>query len=137
MSAFRRRENMARLQRKKSGTKKKKKLQAEGAENVSGSAAAVKGGVEIAKAKSGPRKSSPAQRRVPATRPAPGKLRRAFDTSVQFLREVKVELKKVTWPSRKQTMGSTAVVIVLVVIISFFLGIVDIGLSSLIRVVLQ
>ena len=57
--------------------------------------------------------------------------------SLQFLREVKVELKKVTWPTRKQTIGSTLVVIILVIIISFFLGIVDIGLSSLIGVVLQ
>ena len=56
--------------------------------------------------------------------------------SAQFLREVKIELKKVTWPTRKQTMGSTAVVLVLVVIISLFLGLVDVSLSSLIRVVL-
>lgn len=56
--------------------------------------------------------------------------------SVQFLREVKIELKKVTWPSRKQTMGSTAVVIVLVIVISLFLGLVDLSLSSLIRAVL-
>ena len=57
--------------------------------------------------------------------------------SAQFLREVKVELKKVTWPSRKQTIGSTAVVIALVMLISLFLGVVDLGISSLIRVVLQ
>ena len=57
--------------------------------------------------------------------------------SIQFLREVKIELKKVTWPTRKQTIGSTAVVIALVLIISLFLGAVDIGLSNLIRVVLQ
>ena len=41
--------------------------------------------------------------------------------SLQFLREVKVELNKVTWPTRKQTIGSTLVVIILVMIISFFL----------------
>jgi preprotein translocase subunit SecE len=56
--------------------------------------------------------------------------------SIQFLREVKIELKKVTWPSRKQTVGSTVVVIVLVIVISLFLGLVDFGLSSLIRTVL-
>ena len=28
------------------------------------------------------------------------------EKSVQFLREVKIELKKVTWPTRKQTMGA-------------------------------
>jgi preprotein translocase subunit SecE len=57
--------------------------------------------------------------------------------SIQFLREVKVELKKVTWPSKKQTMGSTLVVIILVMIISLFLGLVDVGLSGIIRVVFQ
>jgi preprotein translocase subunit SecE len=62
---------------------------------------------------------------------------RYLDKVLQFLRETKVELKKVTWPSRKQTIGSTVVVIVLVMIISLFLGVADIGLSSLVRVVLQ
>jgi len=57
--------------------------------------------------------------------------------SVQFLREVKIELKKVTWPSRKQALGSTAVVIVLVILISLFLGVVDVTLSSLIRLVVK
>jgi preprotein translocase subunit SecE len=56
--------------------------------------------------------------------------------STQFLREVKIELKKVTWPTRKQTMGSTVVVIILVAIISLFLGLVDLSLSSLVRMVL-
>lgn len=60
-----------------------------------------------------------------------------LNSTFQFLREVKVELKKVTWPSRKQTIGSTVVVLAIVMLISFFLGVVDIGLSSLIRVVLQ
>jgi preprotein translocase subunit SecE len=60
-----------------------------------------------------------------------------INSAVQFLREVKIELKKVTWPSRKQTIGSTAVVIVVIILISIFLGSVDIGLSSLIRAVLQ
>jgi preprotein translocase subunit SecE len=57
--------------------------------------------------------------------------------SVQFLREVKIELKKVTWPSRKDALASTLVVIILVMIVSAFLGLVDVGLSSLIRVVLK
>ena len=56
---------------------------------------------------------------------------------LQFLREVKIELNKVTWPTRKQTIGFTLMVIILVMIISVFLGIVDIGLSSLIGVVLK
>jgi preprotein translocase subunit SecE len=60
-----------------------------------------------------------------------------LEKGLQFLREAKAELKKVTWPSKKQTIGSTVVVIVLVMIISMFLGVVDMALSSLIHIVLQ
>ena len=60
-----------------------------------------------------------------------------LNKGLQFLREVKVELKKVIWPTRKQTLGSTIVVIILVMIIALFLGVVDIGLSSLVRVFIQ
>ncbi|MDM8538091.1 preprotein translocase subunit SecE [Desulfobacterales bacterium HSG17] len=59
------------------------------------------------------------------------------EKTLQYLREVKVELKKVTWPSRQQTAGSTLVVIVIVMIISVFLGIADMSLSGLIRLVFQ
>jgi preprotein translocase subunit SecE len=74
---------------------------------------------------------------TPASKPTVAKEKNFIDKSLQFLREVKVELKKVTWPSRKQTMGSTVVVLVIVAIISVFLGLVDAGLSGLIRAVLQ
>ena len=60
-----------------------------------------------------------------------------IDKGLQFLREVRVELKMVTWPSRKQTIGSTVVVVILAMIISLFLGVVDMGLSGLIRVILN
>ena len=73
-----------------------------------------------------------------AIKPSGRKIQLALWTkAAQFLREVKIELKKVTWPSRKETMASTAVVIILVIIVSVFLGLVDVGLSSLIRVVLH
>ena len=58
-----------------------------------------------------------------------------FGNWIQFFREVKFELIKVTWPSKKQTIGSTLVVIVFVFIISIFLGVVDIGLSSLVQLI--
>jgi preprotein translocase subunit SecE len=60
-----------------------------------------------------------------------------FERTKQFLREVKVELKKVTWPTRQQTIGSTVVVIILVLLIAAFLGVVDTLLSSLVRMVMQ
>ncbi|MCD6187969.1 MAG: preprotein translocase subunit SecE [Desulfuromusa sp.] len=54
----------------------------------------------------------------------------------EFLANVKAELKKVTWPSKKDTYASTTVVIVLVIICAIFLGGVDMILSRLIRLVL-
>lgn len=59
-----------------------------------------------------------------------------FQKAVEFFREVKVELKKVTWPTRKQTVGTTIVVIVFVFVIATFLGLFDYALSKLVQVVL-
>jgi len=56
--------------------------------------------------------------------------------ATQFLRESRVELRKVTWPTPKEALASTSVVIVVVIIISMFLGIVDFGLTKVIRLVL-
>jgi preprotein translocase subunit SecE len=54
----------------------------------------------------------------------------------EFLANVKAELKKVTWPTRKDTYASTMVVIMLVIISAVFLGGIDIVLSRLIRLIL-
>jgi len=56
---------------------------------------------------------------------------------IQFLKEVKVETRKVTWPSRKDTVAGTVVVLVIVFITAFYLGIVDFILSQLIKIVLS
>jgi len=59
-----------------------------------------------------------------------------IEKAQKYLREVRIELQKVTWPSRKETIGSTSVVLVVVIIISVYLGLIDIGLSRLVRIVL-
>jgi len=51
----------------------------------------------------------------------------------QFLRESKMELKKVKWPTRKELLATTAVVIVLVLFCALYLGLVDFGLIKLIK----
>lgn len=48
-----------------------------------------------------------------------------------FLIETEGELKKVAWPARKEYLGSSVVVILVIVVISVFLHVVDIGLSKL------
>ena len=58
-------------------------------------------------------------------------------TAQQFFREVRVELKKVTWPSRKETIASTSVVLITVFLVGIYLGIVDLGLSRLIKIFLE
>jgi len=60
-------------------------------------------------------------------------LKRYFIVARQFLADAKVELKKVTWPTRKELLSITAVVIILVLLIAFYLGIVDLGLVKIIK----
>ncbi|PWB81256.1 MAG: preprotein translocase subunit SecE [Candidatus Methylomirabilota bacterium] len=60
-----------------------------------------------------------------------------WEQLIQFLGEVRVELKKVNWPLRKEVMGSTIVVIVSVFILSFFLGIVDLTLQKLLTLLVR
>jgi preprotein translocase subunit SecE len=52
----------------------------------------------------------------------------------EYLREVVYELRRVVWPSKKETIGSTSVVLVIVLLCGVFLGVVDVILSRLIRV---
>jgi len=56
------------------------------------------------------------------------------DAARNYLREVVFELKKVVWPSRKETLGSTAVVLTIVGLTAVFLGIVDLILSRLVKI---
>lgn len=56
--------------------------------------------------------------------------------SVQFLRDAKMELKKVKWPTKKELMAATVMVIVLVLIVAFYLGVVDFGLIKLLEYIL-
>jgi preprotein translocase subunit SecE len=130
---------MARIQRKKKPREKKKKQPSTG-----GMASQASGNDTVAmKTETGPAKSTKAksysfrQKSLTRGKAEPGKIKGTIDKGLQFLREVKVELKKVVWPSRKQTIGSTIVVLILTMIISVFLGLVDMGLSGLIRVVLK
>jgi preprotein translocase subunit SecE len=55
----------------------------------------------------------------------------------QFLREVKVELQKVTFPTRQETVGSTVVVLILTVIIAIYLGFSDWALARIVQLLLK
>ena len=57
--------------------------------------------------------------------------------AIQFLSEVKNEVNKVTWPSKKEAMGGTAVVLVVVFFMAAFLGLVDVLLSKIVEALLK
>lgn len=54
----------------------------------------------------------------------------------QFLKEVSLEMKKVTWPSRKDTIASTWVVLIVILIFAAYFFVVDGVLTFLVRIVL-
>ena len=64
------------------------------------------------------------------------KVKVVIEKITQFIKDAKMELKKVTWPTPKQTLASTAVVIIIVFIVSIYLGIVDFVLAKLVKFVL-
>ena len=124
---------MGRLQRKKPVSKKKKK--GSGGQSTIATNTENKV-VSLTDFSKNIKKQTPFRKKLGVTKPAnaaPG----YWYKGMQFLREVRIELKRVSWPSRAQTMGSTAVVLILVIIISFFLGLVDMGLSGLVRLILH
>ena len=55
----------------------------------------------------------------------------------QFFKEVKVETKKVVYPNKEELIGSTWVVIITVMVVSVFLGIVDLTLTKLVGLALR
>ena len=54
-----------------------------------------------------------------------------FDRIKRFLKETQMEMAKVTWPTRKELVSSTIVVVILSVFFAIYLGLVD-GLLTII-----
>ncbi len=60
----------------------------------------------------------------------------AKTSPIQFINEVKAEVKKVTWPSRKETTVSTIAVFIMVALASTFLFFADQILAWMINLIL-
>ncbi len=54
-----------------------------------------------------------------------------------FVFEVRAEMQKVTWPTREELIGSTAVVLMTMLILSTFIGVADFFMSLFLRVLLR
>ena len=60
-----------------------------------------------------------------------------FQNVQQYLREVGIEYRKISWPPQREAMAGTVGVIVVVTIITIVLGVVDFGLAEVMRKVLE
>jgi preprotein translocase subunit SecE len=63
------------------------------------------------------------------------KIRDFFTSIPQFLSEVKAEMKKVSFPSREEVIGTTVVVLVTSFIFAFYLWLADLVIVQLFKVV--
>lgn len=70
---------------------------------------------------------------VLAAEKSPGKIQ----SLTQYFEDAKVELGKVSWPTRQEVKATSIAVLILVVVMCFFLGIVDLVLSKLIEAILS
>ena len=80
--------------------------------------------IEKAPAKAAHKKATPSH---------PGKVAEFF----QYLRESRMELKKVVWPTRKEVGATTIAVLLLVAVMVLYLGAVDFGLTKLMKFILS
>jgi preprotein translocase subunit SecE len=60
-----------------------------------------------------------------------------FESAKEFFEQSKVELKKVTWPTRDETVRTGVAVLVFSVIMALYLGVVDFALSRLVALILS
>ncbi|MFP3999602.1 MAG: preprotein translocase subunit SecE [Desulfobacterales bacterium] len=136
---------MARMQKKKPTEKKKKNKSA--GDSEAGSAPVEQAGSAPAAAEASSAGGEARQKKQKSLYSAGGRagsgetfvvrlINKYFGNWIQFLREVKVELARVAWPAKKDTVVTTAVVLVFVFIVVIFLGIVDFVLSNLVRLIL-
>ncbi len=65
-----------------------------------------------------------------------GQKKTIFKRIKDFLEESKAELKKVTYPSQRDVLVTCGSVIFIVIMISIFLGVVDIVLAKIINFIL-
>ena len=55
----------------------------------------------------------------------------------QYLSDVRTEFRKVTWPSQREYVGGTIGVVVIVAILTLVLGLIDMGLSQIMELILR
>ena len=95
-------------------------------------------GSSTVKQADGKRDAKGGAKRAPAKRgkAAPAKARGEKKGLAKFMRDVRVELSKVTWPTRKELIQSTIVVLVAVSIAAAYTGVLDFVFQRLVTLVI-
>jgi len=60
-----------------------------------------------------------------------------FSKTVNFVKETKQELIKVSWSTREELIGATVVVITVTFILAVYIGVVDLFLSKILSVIFR
>jgi len=61
----------------------------------------------------------------------------AMEQVREYMKDVRAELTKVSWPTREELRDSTVVVIVTVLLVAAFIGLVDQGLNRVVALVFK
>lgn len=64
------------------------------------------------------------------------KVQNIFKKIIPFLKDVQMEVKKVNWPTKKETIKYTFIVIVVSAVVALFLGGLDFIFSSLVNMII-
>ena len=56
-----------------------------------------------------------------------------FSRVKRFFKDIRGELKKVAWPSKKQVINNTIVVIAAIIVVGVFIWGIDLGLAALVQ----
>jgi len=124
------------MKKRSQSTKRKKsnrKSPAEPKKTVAGSKAPLKKDTPVKQSPVRPVSKKSPDKKVEKKKEGKGSLTAFFRKGVQFLRESRNELKKVKWPTRKELLASTAVVLFLSLFVALYLGLVDFGLIKIIK----
>ncbi len=54
-----------------------------------------------------------------------------------FFREIKMEIKKIHWPSKEELWGATGVVVIILIVTGFYFAFLDLGFSALMKLVFK
>lgn len=66
-----------------------------------------------------------------------GSIKAFFGRIVKFFRDTKSELKKITWPGKKQIINNTMLVLVVVLLSAALIYLLDLGFGSLLKWIVQ